>query len=78
MRAADVLEFLARHLVDEPEKVEVVVVEDDDPVTLELIVAQDDIGKVIGRRGRTAKALRTVVRAAAALDGEDVQVDIVD
>lgn len=78
MRAADVLDFLARHLVDEPDQVEVVIVEDDDPVTLELIVAPDDIGKVIGRRGRTAKALRTVVRAAAALDGEDVQVDIVD
>lgn len=72
------LDFLARHLVDDPEQVEVVIVEDDEPVTLELIVAPDDIGKVIGRRGRTAKALRTVVRAAAALDGEDVQVDIVD
>lgn len=78
MRAAEVLEYLARHLVDEPDQVEVVVVEDDEPVTLELIVAPDDIGKVIGRRGRTAKALRTVVSAAAALDGEDVNVDIVD
>jgi hypothetical protein len=78
VRAAEVLDFLARHLVDDPEQVEVVIVEDDEPVTLELIVAPDDIGKVIGRRGRTAKALRTVVRAAAALDGEDVQVDIVD
>ena len=78
MRAAEVLEYLARHLVDEPEQVEVVVVEDDEPVTLELIVAPDDIGKVIGRRGRTAKALRAVVSAAAALDGEDANVDIVD
>lgn len=78
MRAAEVLEYLARHLVDEPDQVEVVVVEDDEPVTLELIVAPDDIGKVIGRRGRTAKALRTVVSSAAALDGEDVNVDIVD
>lgn len=78
MRAAEVLEYLARHLVDEPDQVEVVVVEDDEPVTLELIVAPDDIGKVIGRRGRTAKALRAVVSAAAALDGEDANVDIVD
>jgi len=78
VRAAEVLEYLARHLVDEPEQVEVVVVEDDEPVTLELIVAPDDIGKVIGRRGRTAKALRAVVSAAAALDGEDANVDIVD
>jgi len=78
VRAAEVLEYLARHLVDEPDQVEVVVVEDDEPVTLELIVAPDDIGKVIGRRGRTAKALRAVVSAAAALDGEDANVDIVD
>lgn len=78
MRAADVLEFLARALVDEPDEVRVFIVEDDDPVTLELEVAQDDLGKVIGKRGRTAKALRTVVRQAASLDDHDVNVEIID
>lgn len=78
MRAADVLEFLARALVDEPDEVKVFIVEDDDPVTLELEVAQDDIGKVIGKRGRTAKALRTIVRQAASLDDHDVNVEIID
>lgn len=72
------LEFLARALVDEPDEVRVFIVEDDDPVTLELEVAPDDLGKVIGKRGRTAKALRTVVRQAASLDDHDVNVEIID
>ena len=78
MRAADVLEFLARALVDEPDEVRVFIIEDDDPVTLELEVAPDDLGKVIGKRGRTAKALRTIVRQAASLDDHDVNVEILD
>ncbi len=72
------LEYLARALVDEPDEVRVFIVEGDDPVTLELEVAQDDLGKVIGKRGRTAKALRTVVRQAASLDDHDVNVEIID
>lgn len=78
MRAADVLEFLARALVDQPDEVRVFIVEDDQPVTLELEVAQDDLGKVIGKRGRTAKALRTIVRQAASMDDHDVNVEIID
>jgi predicted RNA-binding protein YlqC (UPF0109 family) len=78
MRAADVLEYLAKQLVDEPDEVEVFIVEDDDPITLELAVAPDDIGKVIGKRGRTANALRIVVRQAASLDDHDVNVEILD
>ena len=78
MRAADVLEFLARALVDEPDEVRVFIVEDDDPITLELEVAPDDVGKVIGKRGRTAKAMRTIVRQAASLDDHDVNVEIID
>ena len=78
MRAADVLEFLARALVDEPDEVRVFIVEEDDPVTLELEVAPDDVGKVIGKRGRTAKAMRTIVRQAASLDDHDVNVEIID
>ncbi len=78
MRAADVLEYLAKQLVDSPDDVKVFIIEEDDPVTLELEVAPDDLGKVIGKRGRTAKALRTVVRQAASIDDHDVNVEILD
>jgi uncharacterized protein len=75
----DLLEYLARQLVDEPEAVEVEEFkEDDGTVVLELAVAADDYGKVIGRGGRTAHALRTVVKAAAVPSGSRVLVDIVD
>ena len=57
------LEYLARQLVDEPDAVRVERVERDDAVVLQLHVAPDDVGKVIGRQGRMARALRTVVRA---------------
>ena len=73
------LEFLARTLVDEPGQVEVhEFEEDDDTIVLELSVAEDDYGTVIGRGGRTANALRTVVKAAAVRDGRRVLIDIVD
>lgn len=78
MRAQAVLEFLARQLVDHPDQVRVTPVEGERHVVLELRVHEDDLGKVIGKRGRTAKALRTVVRAAAGLDGRNVTVDIID
>jgi predicted RNA-binding protein YlqC (UPF0109 family) len=75
----DLLEYLARGLVDEPEHVSVKeVTEDDGSVVLELSVAQDDYGNVIGRGGRTATALRTVVKSAAVRHGRRVFVDIVD
>jgi predicted RNA-binding protein YlqC (UPF0109 family) len=57
------LEYLARQLVDEPDAVRVETVERDDALVLQLHVAPDDVGKVIGRQGRMARALRTVVRA---------------
>ncbi|MDQ6812013.1 MAG: KH domain-containing protein [Actinomycetota bacterium] len=73
------LEYLAEGLVDEPEKVSVERFEGDDgTIVLELSVAPDDYGKVIGRGGRTAQALRTVVKAAATGEGCHVLVDIVD
>ncbi len=78
MKAEAVLEYVAKQLVDDPDAVEVVTVEEDRTLVLELHVADDDKGKVIGKRGRTAKALRTLVKAAAALDDENVQVEIVD
>ncbi|MCW3008226.1 MAG: hypothetical protein JWP17_2852 [Solirubrobacterales bacterium] len=75
----DLLEELARRLVDEPEEVSVEQFEEDDgTVVLELAVADDDYGKVIGRGGRTANALRTVVKAAAVRENRRVLVDIVE
>ena len=75
----ELLEYLARQLVDEPDEVEVEQFEEDDgTVVLELSVAEDDYGTVIGRGGRTANALRTVVKAAAVRDGRRVLIDIVD
>ena len=73
------LVYLAQQLVDEPGKVEVEEFEEDDgTLVLELSVADDDYGKVIGRGGRTAQALRTVVKAAAVKDNRRVLVDIVE
>ena len=72
------LEFLARSIVDEPDEVTVEKSEEDDAVVLELHVAEDDAGKVIGRRGRTISALRTVMRAAGASRDQRVLVDLVD
>jgi uncharacterized protein len=75
----DLLEYLAQGLVDRPEEVSVEQFDEDDGTTvLELSVAEDEYGKVIGRGGRTAQALRTVVKAAAAAEGRRVVVDIVD
>ncbi|HKH79953.1 MAG TPA: KH domain-containing protein [Solirubrobacteraceae bacterium] len=73
------LEYLAEGLVDEPEDVSVEqFVRDDGTIVLELCVADGDYGRVIGRGGRTAHALRTVVKAAATSAGCRVLVDIVD
>lgn len=75
----ELLEYLARGLVEHPDEVEVTEVsEDDGSLVLELSVDEDDYGSVIGRGGRTAMALRTVIKAAAAKDRRRVFVDIVD
>jgi predicted RNA-binding protein YlqC (UPF0109 family) len=75
----ELLEYLARGLVDNPDAVRVNEVhEDDGAIVLELSVADDDYGNVIGRGGRTAAALRTVVKAAGVKDKRRVFVDIVD
>lgn len=75
----ELLEHLARGLVEQPDEVRVTEVRENDGSTLlELAVADDDYGKVIGRGGRTAAALRTVVKFAAARNGQRVFVDIVD
>jgi len=69
---------LARSLVDEPEKVEVTGTETDSRVDLELRVAQDDMGKIIGRQGRTIRAIRTVAKAASVKLGKKVTVEVPD
>jgi len=75
----ELLEYLARALVDDPDKVTVERFDEDDgSVVLELSVGENDYGKVIGRGGRTAKALRTVLKAAAVKEQCRVFVDIVD
>jgi predicted RNA-binding protein YlqC (UPF0109 family) len=75
----ELLEYLTRELVDEPDEVKVEEFEEDDgTLVLELSVADDDYGKVIGRGGRTANALRLVVKAAAVKEDRRVLVDIID
>jgi uncharacterized protein len=75
----ELLEYLAEGLVEDPEKVSVEQFDSDDgTIVLELCVAPDDYGRIIGRSGRTAHALRTVVKAAATCEGSHVLVDIVD
>ena len=77
-RARAVLLLLARNLVDDPDSITVDTSETRSGVKLSLHVSPDDMGKVIGRRGRVAQSIRSVVRAAGARDGVDVIVDIVD
>ncbi|MEA2210590.1 MAG: uncharacterized protein QOF83_538 [Solirubrobacteraceae bacterium] len=75
----ELLEYLTKGLVEHPDEVRVSEVEEDDgSLVLELSVADDDYGSVIGRGGRTAGALRAVMKAAAAKDRRRVFVDIVD
>ncbi len=74
----EVLEIIAKALVDNPDMVNITEVNNEDnSVTLELRVAENDMGKVIGKQGRIAKALRTVVKAAASRENKKVSVDIV-
>ena len=74
----EIVEYLARRLVDEPDAVRVEEVEREGAIVLQLHVARDDVGKVIGRQGRIARALRTVVRASATRCDERVLLEIVE
>jgi predicted RNA-binding protein YlqC (UPF0109 family) len=74
----ELVEFLVRALVEQPDKVEVEEFEEDGDLVLEVSVAEDDLGRVIGRGGRIANAVRTVARAAGARDDRRVIVDILD
>ena len=73
----EIVEVIAKSLVDYPESVQVTEKQDGDQLLLELRVAEDDMGKVIGRQGRIAKALRTVVKAAATRENKKVTVEII-
>lgn len=73
----ELVEYIAKSLVDHPESVTVNQVEGEQSIILELKVAPEDMGKVIGKQGRIAKAIRTVVKAAAAKDGKRVVVEII-
>ena len=72
----ELLEFIAKQLVSKPENVQVDVEETEKSIALKLRVSDDDMGKVIGREGRIAKAIRTVVKAAAVNEEKPVFVDI--
>lgn len=76
--AEDVLDYVVRALVDEPDEVEVEVEDGRRGLSMRVSVAPGDMGRVIGRRGRNANAIRTLVRAAAVKDGVEVDVDFVD
>ena len=76
--SVELVEYLARRLVDEPDAVRAEEVEREGDLVIELHVAPDDVGKVIGRQGRIARALRTIVRAGAARSSYRILVEIVD
>ncbi len=73
----ELLEFIAKSMVSNPDAVEVTVTEKETSTVLQLHVAEDDMGKVIGKQGRIAKAIRTVMKAAASSENKKVIVDIV-
>ncbi len=77
MSAKELVEYVAKSLVDDPDAVQVTQVEDEEGTVIELHVAEDDMGKVIGRNGSVAKALRTLLKVTAAREGSSVQLEIV-
>jgi len=74
----DLVEYIAKSLVDDPSGVEVNMIEGEKSTILELKVAENDIGKVIGKQGRIAKAVRTILSAAATKSGKRVVLEILD
>ncbi|MDD3852051.1 MAG: KH domain-containing protein [Syntrophomonadaceae bacterium] len=73
----ELVEFIAKSLVDNPDEVEIKEVENDRGIVLELKVAADDMGKVIGKQGKIAKSIRTLTKVAAAKEGKRVNVEII-
>ena len=76
MAAKDLVEYVAKNLVDDPDSVVVEVTNGPDGMVVELHVAEEDMGKVIGRNGSVAKALRTLLKVMSARDGETVSLEI--
>ena len=76
--ARNVLEFIVESLIEDPDAVEIELDDGGRRLALNVSVARDDMGRVIGKRGRVAQAIRQVVRAAAARDGVEVDVEFVD
>ena len=74
----ELLKYLAQSLVEQPDQVSVTRVENERNIVLELRVAETDMGRVIGKQGKIAKAIRAVIKAAATKENVKVQVDIVD
>ena len=74
----ELLLYMAKNLVDDPEAVTVTEIDDENGKVLELCVAEGDMGKVIGRQGRIAKEIRTIIKTVAQRTGEKVTVEIVD
>ena len=74
----DFLEFIARNLVDHPDEVKIELVEKDSKAIFTLSVSEQDVGKVIGRKGRTAQAMRTLLAAVAAKEGKRAILEIND
>lgn len=76
--ACSVLTHIVKSIVDTPDAVEIESIDDEGKIILEVRVAEGDLGRVIGRRGRTAQSIRAVVRAAASRDNAEVDVDFLD
>lgn len=74
----ELVEYLAKSLVDEPDMVEINTIEGEKSTILELRVAPDDVGKIIGKHGRIARSLRTILQAASSRDGKRVVLEILD
>ncbi len=74
----ELVAYIAKALVDHPEDVKTAQTEEDENVTVELTVAQDDLGKVIGKQGRTARAIRSILAAAAGKENKRSRLDILE
>ncbi len=74
----ELVEYIAKALVDNPDEVKTTVSEEEDSITIGLSVAQEDLGKVIGKQGRTARAMRTLLAAAADKDNKKTRLDILE
>ena len=77
MSAQSLVEYVAKSLVDEPDAVEVKVIDDSEGRVIELHVAEGDMGKVIGRNGSVAKALRTILKVVSTREGQPISLEIV-